>query len=184
MILALSFIFSACTGPNPNASTTTPSSPKEETATTSKKSLKDLLSMGVAQKCTYSFSDEDTSSEGEILISGNKFKQTTKVSGGNGSMTVSAYSDGQYMYTWNDSVPNSGIKMKIEEPTVSPVESEDMPVSNTVNMEESYNYQCSPAVVSDADFALPSGLNFVDYTKFQQDLSGLDLEELQKQFGN
>lgn len=181
-LLALTAIFlAACTSPSTVQDKVEDKvSEKVDKVETTKKSLKDLLGLGVAQKCVYNFTDEGVVSTGELLVSGNKFKQVTKINSEDGSMTVSAYSDGEYMYTWNDKVPNSGIKFKIEETEDdSSLESSE---KESVDMNKEYNYNCSPTTVSDADWKLPAGVEFADMAELSK-FGGMDLEKLQQQFG-
>ncbi len=84
------------------------------------------------------------------------------------------------MYTWNDKVPNSGIKFKIEE-TETASDSKAVP-NESVDMEKQYDYNCSPTTVSDADWKLPAGMQFADMAELSK-FGGMDLEKLQQQFG-
>jgi len=181
LILGAALVLSACGATPPRQST-----PAETTP--AKKSLKDLLSLGTAQKCTYRFTTGDTDAQGELLVNGKKFRQTTKIVGGNGTMTVSAYSDGNYMYTWNDQTKNSGIKMKLDADSANPSTPETGKAAGTsVNLDEKYDYNCQPVVTSDADFALPTDVEFMDLgdlSKFQEDLKSIDVEKLKQQFGD
>jgi outer membrane lipoprotein-sorting protein len=182
-LLALTAIFlAACTSPSTVQDKVEDKiSEKVDKVETTKKSLKDLLSLGVAQKCVYNFTDEGVVSTGELLVSGNKFKQVTKISSEEGVMTVSAYSDGEYMYTWNDKVKNSGFKMKLGDgQDLSNSENKDQDTS--VDLEKQYDYRCTPTVISAADFSLPDDIKFVDYSELSK-FGGMDLEKLQQQFG-
>lgn len=186
-ILALTAIFlAACTSPSTVKDKVEQKVvEKVDKVKTTKQSLKDLLGLGVAQKCTYNFSTGDTNSEGEIIVSGKKFRQTTKIMGDNGNMTVSAYSDGEYMYTWNDQVPNSGIKFKIEdtENDSSPSTGKESAGTESVDMNQQYDYNCTPTTVTDADWKLPAGMQFTDMAELSK-FGGMDLEKLKKQFGD
>jgi len=57
---------------------------------------------------------------------------------------------------------------------------------SSVNLDEKYDYNCQPVVTSDADFALPSDVEFMDLgdlSKFQEGLQNIDVEKLKQQFG-
>ncbi|MDD4938078.1 MAG: hypothetical protein PHX34_03645 [Candidatus Shapirobacteria bacterium] len=131
-------------------------------------SLKDLISLGVAQKCTWTVNDDNNQVTGEILIKDKKFKQTTKINNPNGQTEFNAISDGQWMYTWsNDSTTgNMAFKMKIEDPE----NQSDNQNPSSVDWEKQYNYSCSPTTVSDQDFSLPSGIEFMDINEFSQNM--------------
>ena len=174
LIICSAFLFSAC-GPQKDidntASTTPTSSPVEEKNTFS---LKELLAKNIAQKCTWQLSGEDGVGQGEIIISGNKFKQTIKTEGPMGETEFIGISDGEWFYTWsNDSVTdNMAFKMKIDQ-TKEQAESDATQVaSGKIDWDQEYSYNCQPTTISEADLAIPSDIKFVDINElvnqFQQ----------------
>lgn len=174
LIICSAFLFSACSlqkGINNTASTTPTSSPVEEKTTFS---LKELLAKNIAQKCTWQLSGEEGTGQGEIIINGNKFKQTLKVEGPMGETEFIGISDGEWFYTWsNDSVTdNMAFKMKLDQ-TQDQTESDATQVAGgRIDWDQEYNYNCQPTTISEADLALPSGVDFVDINElvnqFQQ----------------
>lgn len=146
------------------------------------KSLKDLLSSGLSQKCTWSATEENTSIKGEILIKGNKFKQVSSVKTEQSEMTINAVSDGEWIYTWNDQVPGQGIKMNLKQSEITPMP--DQTDNSQINFEKQYNYSCTPASVSDSDVTVPKDINFSDMSEtvkqFQKDFKNIDIEQLKK----
>lgn len=175
LIILSSLTLSACVKKDNNSTTNIPSASNSQTTETkkSKFSLKDLLSQGIAQKCTWSETTEDGTMTGEILISGKKFKQTSKIPNPMGETQYNMISDGEWFYTWsNDSTTgNMAIKMKMSE-----VEKDtdidttvDAPVtqgSTSVDLDKEVDYKCQPATLSDQDLALPSGIEFIDVNDF------------------
>jgi len=175
LIVLSSLTLSACTQKNNNSTSTTSSTNKSQTSETkkSKFSLKDLLSQGIAQKCTWSETTEDGTMTGEILISGKKFKQTSKIPNPMGETQYNMISDGEWFYTWsNDSTTgNMAIKMKMSEieKNTDVDTTTDTPVtqgSTSVDLDKEVDYQCQPATLSDQDLTLPSGIEFIDVNDF------------------
>jgi len=101
LIILSSLTFSSCTKKDDNSTTNIPSTSNSQPTETKKFSfsLKDLLSQGITQKCTWSQTTEDGTKTGEILISGKKFKQTTKIPSQNGETQFNMVSDGDWFYT-------------------------------------------------------------------------------------
>ena len=180
LIVLSSLTFSACTQKNNNSTSTSTGSKTNNSQTSqnskSKFSLKDLLSQGVAQKCTWSETTTDGTITGEILVSGKKFKQTSKIANPNGETQYNMVSDGDWFYTWsNDSTTgNMAIKMKMseveKESEITPSADDDDAVSNekanSVDLDKQVDYQCQPATFSDQDLALPAGIEFIDINDF------------------
>lgn len=134
----------------------------------SKKSLKELLTMGTAQKCSYETNTDGQIMKGEVIVSGNKFKQTTEISNEEGSMKVYGISDGTYFYSWNEAMKGNGMKMNIADLEKS---GEDTKIeTQKVNMDEKIDYKCSPATLSESDLAIPSDIKFLDYTEMMKSL--------------
>ena len=142
-----------------------------------KKSLKELLDLGTAQKCTFEVNQEGQITKGEILIKDNKFKQSTEITSNEGMMKVYSISDGQYFYSWNDAIKGSGSKMKIEAVETTPEENTQK--QENVNWEEKLDYKCNPATLTDADLALPTDIEFVDLSEMMNNLQNMSPEELQ-----
>lgn len=160
LIICSAFIFSACTLSKKSTN------PSTDSKTEQKKifSLKDLISQGVAQKCVWEVTSEQGVSRGEILVKGKKFKQNINIKSVNGETKFNGISDGEYLYTWSDdsTTANMAFKMKIdlneeEQDTGTPKAS-----TSNIDWNEKYDYTCQPTTVSDADFALPTGINFQD----------------------
>lgn len=168
LIICSAFIFSACLPKkdiDPTASVTPTSSQNEDG---SPLSLRQLLAKDVAQKCVWQTSMEEGSGQGELIISGDKFKQTIKVEGPFGESEFISLSDGEWFYTWsiNSATDNTAFKMKMDE-LENPQDSENpQAVSGQIDLDQEYSYSCQPAVVSEADLSVPTDINFVDFTEF------------------
>ena len=168
LIICSAFIFSAC-GPQKEidntASVTPTSSPVEEKSTFS---LRQLLATNIAQKCTWQTSGEQGNGRGEIIISGNKFKQITKVEGPEGETEFIGLSDGEWFYTWsNNSVTdNTALKMKMDQIQNPDTPESNKSFSNQIDLDQELSYNCQPTTVNEADFTVPKDIEFIDFNQF------------------
>ncbi len=114
-------------------------------------SLKAAVALGVPLRCTY----EADGVEYTGLLKGRQYKGTVLMQDGNEG-TVIMKDD--CMYTWSD-IDNQGIKTCFEEDEVDMWEQSEGSVPEGG---EPIDYTCRPAVVTDAEFNLPSGVTFMD----------------------
>ncbi len=176
LILVSSLFLSACgVNPDNNSATTTPSDQEEKVATSF--SLRDLIAKNIPQKCTWSSNVDGTESNGTIVIYGKKFKQDTAVKQDDFDYIGHTVSDGTYIYTWqensNKDSPDVAIKMKLDSIDTAPEgdsQEVDSSTNETVNLDQEYEYNCAPTVVSEADFQPPKDIEFVDYSQFLEDI--------------
>ena len=177
ILISSLFFLSACgVKPDNNSSTTTPSEVKEE-PTTSSFSLRDLIAKNIPQKCTWSSNFDGSEANGIMIIQGNKFNQEVNVKQEGADFITHSISDGTYIYSWQENssqtTPGMAIKMKLE--TINSPK-EDTPSSDystskqTVDLDQQYQYNCSPTVVSEADFQPPKDIKFTDYSQFLEDI--------------
>lgn len=174
LILAVSLLFlSGCTKPAVVSNVVDKVEEKKEEA---KKSIKDLVASGVSQKCSWKSDVEGTTSEGQMWISGKKFKQEIKtVSAETKAETrATVVSDGSYIYMWNNEMGKRGIKMAIKEG-----EEQDYSAENgKMDWNKEFQFECNPTVVSDSELAPPADIEFQDLgAQLEQ------LEQLQKKYG-
>ncbi len=191
VLLIATLALSACgTANNQNTTSTNPE--KERTNTqengteTSLKSIKDLLTLGTTQKCTFESKDKEVTTTSEIIVSGKKFKQVTEVKDEEGTMKVYGISDGTYFYSWNDKIKGNGMKMKMEEiensdkNNPSSGEAANTEGQQQVDINKAYNYKCTPATLSESDLALPSDVKFTDFTEFLKGIQSGNVEDYKK----
>ena len=160
IILASSLLLSAC-GRQPADNQNKPTDNQAE----NKFSLRELISKGVAQKCTYSSSNEDGNFTGEVVISGNKFRQTITIASNGEEKTMHYISDGQYIYTWEGNGNAFAAKFPAdfgETDSDSEDDVQEFDYSHA-DLDSEYQGECLPTTVSDADFQAPKDINFQDY---------------------
>ncbi len=142
-----------------------------------KKSLKELLGLGVSQKCTFEINQEGQITKGEILIKEDRFKQNLEMTTEEGPVIIHAISDGEYFYSWNEGINGSGTKMKIEKEEEMP--NEDIVKQENINWEEKLNYKCEAVEISEEDLALPTDIEFMDLSEMMDNLQDMSPEEMQ-----
>lgn len=152
---------------NKKGSSVVPGTGNSLTSETSsgKKSLKDLLSSGIAQKCTYSMSDENGTSEGTSYISGGKVRGDFSVVASGKTTKTHMISDGKTSWIWTDG-ETTGFKMTVEEPTGTPgtTTPQEGSIQSGTDWDQSYDYNCSAWVADGALFTPPSTVKFTDFS--------------------
>lgn len=133
-----------------------------------KTSIKELLGLGQEQKCTWESEVEGDKSSGMMLIKGNKFRQTVvNVTNDEKENTMEVVTDGVWTYLWNPITKEQGMKIKVTEEQKADTQ---QLANGTLDLGKEFNYNCSPASVSDSEFVPPTDVEF------------MDLEALQNQF--
>lgn len=126
------------------------------------KSLKDLLSSGVAQKCSFS----SDGSQGVSYISGGKVRGdfTSQVSGK--TTTSHMISDGATSYIWTDGEPN-GFKMTVDPNQAAEVKNDytNTSTSGAADLNQKADYKCSGWVVDGSVFTPPTNVTFSDFSQ-------------------
>lgn len=173
LVLASSLFLSACSLKTPNQTSNSDNNSAKSTF-----SLRDLIAQNIPQKCNYSGSDDQGSFDTEILISGKKFKQTIKYKSVEGEETINSISDGEYVYTWGNHFGGNAFATKMKAdfenkntPDIDDSEnyssSEDS--GSSVDLDSDFQGKCSPTVVSDSDFQVPTDIKFQDYSQMIED---------------
>lgn len=119
-------------------------------------SLRALLSSSVSQTCQYT--DPASGTVSKVSISGGKMRGdfTTQVEGT--TTQGHMYTDGKDMYFWTDG-STTGFKSSLET-TVNPTGTTS---AQSVDLDQNYDYNCSPALVDASLFVLPTGVKFTDF---------------------
>ncbi len=144
------------------------------------KSLKELMMMGQNQMCTFSYADDNGSSEGTSYIAGGKVRTDFSGTDQDGkSYNGSMISDGTYAYTWTSYSPE-GMKMKITDETTQTVEDvKDDAQKNPnqyVDPDAKVDYKCQGWSVDESKFTPPADITFTDFSALQ--------EQMQQQTGS
>jgi outer membrane lipoprotein-sorting protein len=133
-----------------------------------KTSIKELLGSGQEQKCTWKSEVEGDKSSGTMMIKGTKFRQTAVSKIGDQPETaMEILSDGVWTYLWNPKTKEQGMKIRVTEEQKADTQKL---ADGSFDFGKEFNFDCSPASVSDAEFTPPTDVEF------------MDLEALQNQF--
>lgn len=140
----------------------------QQTQTTTKKSLKDLLGLNSAQKCT--FTGPDGSSGTVYLANGKMRGDFTSVTD---SETINSHMivDGQTSYVWMDG-QNMGFQMDID-PNDS---STDIRAQGQVDINAEVEYDCTDWMANASSFSLPADVKFSDFGNFLRPTVGEKLD--------
>lgn len=125
----------------------------------SAKNLKDLLTKGIPQTCTYS----NAATTGTIYVSGGKMR-------GDIDTVVEDVTTKTHMlvmdntsYIWSDG-SKAGFKMSYD-PNATPVAgSESSATNDTFDANADMDYKCKAWIVDSGKFALPTGVTFSDFS--------------------
>lgn len=128
-----------------------------ESATMTTGSLSSLMTSGQNTVCTFSSDQNGMNVDGLVHVSGTNMNGTFSVQSGEESMSSHMISDGTWVYLWTDGSPQ-GIKMNVSEmegaTTTQP--------SGFENLNQEYDFSCSPWVVDSMAFQLPEGVSFME----------------------
>ncbi len=188
LILISSLLFSAC---SLNKNVPAESNISDLTDTNSSFSLRQLIAQNVPQKCTYTGTNQEGSFQSEIIINGQKFKQTLTINTGVGQEILNTISDGEYIYTWGDHVTGESFatKFKADFANSSDDQADDASLTDgdmlesQLDLDTDYQGECSPTTISDSDFQPPTNIEFEDYSKFLDDIKSsipeIDITDLE-----
>jgi hypothetical protein len=138
---------------NKSTKTQNPDVTQNQTAQSTSTSIKDLLSSGSSQKCT--FSDSETGSQGTVYIANSKMRGDFEMTA-NGQVTKShMIVDGQTANLWMDG-QTQGFKMSWER-----IESQQS-AQGSVDVNKKADYKCAPWTVDSSLFAVPTNVTFQD----------------------
>jgi hypothetical protein len=143
-------------------------------------SLKDLLALGKDQKCTWSTNNDGQEMSGVMYISGKKFRQEIKIgaTAEKKETNVINLSDGNYMYMWSTEMGKNGLKINIDE-AEKDADTGKTPANEKIDFGAKYNYECTPATVTEADLTPPKDVIYQDLGEMMK-----GLKDLQGKFGD
>ncbi len=145
-----------------------------QTEKTTLASLKDLLTQGVSQQCTYSYTDEKTGkSEGVMLIANGKVRGSFSLTDPQGVVTTgNMINDGAFSYTWNDAT-KTGVKIAMTEELKQMGEESIKDNPQVAEMNKKTDYRCKAWIVDASKFTPPTGIEFTDLSQMMENLNTL-----------
>ena len=144
---------------NPNQTSSTPTASASPQANSGGQTLGELLAMGGNKKCTFSVNGTSGgSTSGTIYVANANTRGdfTIKTSDGK-SENDHIIRIGDENYIWGGSFP-SGVKMKM---SVSQL-SQNSQASNTINVNQKTNFNCTNSSVDSSMFTVPANISFTD----------------------
>ena len=121
-------------------------------------SLKDLLSKGIAQTCTFT---NDTT-QGTVMVSAGKMRGDFAVTTDGKTTQSHMIVDGTTSYIWTEG-QTTGFKMAFNpEATAQPAAPGAAPAGG-INTDQKLDYTCNPGVADSSVFNLPAGINFMEF---------------------
>lgn len=143
---------------------------KQETGMMQKRStFRDLL--GLKQNLTCTYSDPQSQSVGTMYMSGEDVRTDFDVTTPEGTSVVShMITDGVDVYIWTDG-QTLGYKQTLLEIEDGGQEAneETSSESKVVDVNQEVDYECGNWTVDNSKFALPSGVEFKDFSSMMQD---------------
>lgn len=121
-------------------------------------SLKDLISKGIAQSCTFT----SEGNKGTVYVSGEKVRNDFETTI-DGRVTKShMIVDGKTSYIWTDG-QSTGFKMTFESSATPSTEVADVPETGGFDSSANMDYKCKTWMVDNSQFALPPGVQFTSF---------------------
>lgn len=176
LVILSAIILSACTTKAPGQQNPSGENAPEEQS--QKTSLRELLGLGINQKCTIatSVTDEDgikTDTESTVFISGKKMAQEVAVTSTDKEspkVNMRMISDGEYMYTWNIENKSQGMKIKITEPTAEDKTEGTPAKASSVDLDEKVDMKCSSWIADNSKFTVPADVTFTDLSELMKNI--------------
>lgn len=176
LVILSAALLSACTAPKtPGVENQAQNSEQNQSS-----SLRDLLSMGQTQTCTFSttMTDENkvtSTTQATVYISGEKLAeeiQTSSTDKNVGTINMRMISDGTYMYSWDTSKKMPGVKILI--PTPGEENQDTQKAQNErVDLDQKVDMKCSPWVFDNSKFTLPTDVQFTDLSELMKNIPSM-----------
>ncbi len=126
------------------------------TAIPAKKSLKDLLALSGAQKCTFTSTETPGVSDGVVYVSGGKVRGDFTTTVENQTSRTHVITDSNNVYFWTDG-QTSGIKMGID------IQATPGAPGGAIDWNTQADYNCTQGAVDASLFEVPSTIKFTEF---------------------
>lgn len=123
-------------------------------------SLKDLISKGVSQSCTYT----TDKSQGTIYMSGGKVRADVNTTVGSVATKAHMIMMDNTSYVWTDEM-STGFKVAYDINATPVPGASPSTIQETIDANTSMNYKCGVWVADASKFALPGGVTFRTLSK-------------------
>lgn len=123
--------------------------------------LMKMVNLGIPLKCTFSQNDYS----GTTWVKGKNFYSEISAEG----QTSKIVFKDDCMWTWSDA-QDQGVKMCFEPEEATDIFSGEAEAGET-NLPTDANFNCKPAVFTDAKFSVPGGVEFMDFDQMMEGLT-------------
>ncbi len=184
-VLALGVLLLAGCGPKPadqanNANTATGQTTNTNTALANQQkseetfsgSLNELMKRGQPTKCTFSYTENGSSQQGEVYISGDKARVNTKMNTDGKVSEVYVIKKGTEYYMWGSEMAGKGTKFVFTEADEKALqEKSQTPEANkNVDFNKKADYKCGAWIPDNSLFTVPTNVQFQDMTAVFKDM--------------
>lgn len=139
-----------------------------QSANSAPKSLKDLLTAGVAQKCTFSMTQESGNQSGTTYITNGKLRGDFTSQANGKTMETHMIVSGNTSYVWQEG-EKEGFKSSFDPSTsVSGSEAQSASTTASLDFNKQGDYKCSAWVVDESMFTPPSDVKFNDFSQLMK----------------
>lgn len=141
--------------------------PKQEAG--KKGSLKNLLALGVSQKCTYTITEQGMTSSATIYLSGETMRVDSQTTTSGKTESARMLIANKIMYIWGDGMPQ-GIKMPIPDAN-TPTSQNTQGNVQMIDLDKEMNYSCSPWSADASYFTPPANVKFMDMSQMMNQVA-------------
>jgi hypothetical protein len=145
---------------SPSTTSSTESTQTQESSQASQKSLKDLLTSGIAQKCTFKDVSNNVNMEGTSYIANGKIRGDFSTTSEGKTTTGHSIFDGKTSYVWMEGT-STGFKMEIDLTATSTSESQ---TQQGLDLNKTIDYNCSTWITDQSLFNPPSDVTFTSFS--------------------
>lgn len=129
-------------------------------------SIPDLLAKGRSIRCVLQAEAGDTIASGTTYVAQGKFRSDYEMLvAGQPNMKAHSFSDGTWLYSWEDSHPEQAGKFKMADMEKASAQGENKEADNYSDM---FHYKCYNWRADDSLFTPPAGIEFKDYSEIMK----------------
>jgi hypothetical protein len=127
--------------------------------------IKDLMASGSPQKCSVSYTVNDTQNQGTVYVAGGKSRLDFSFQVNGNTKSSSMINDGQFTYAWVDGM-SVGYKMAIQKDATSTNAFGGDKSIQSIDPNLKYQFSCSGWTVDPSKFVPPSSVSFGSFGNF------------------
>jgi len=133
--------------------------------------IKDLMASGSPQKCSVSYTVNDTQNQGTVYVAGGKSRLDFSFQVNGNVKSSSMINDGQFTYAWIDGM-SVGYKMAIQKDATSTNAFGGDKSIQSIDPNLKYQFSCSGWTVDSSKFVPPSSVSFGSFGGIARPQSG------------